>query len=200
MGSDQELSSHNRTPTGAAQTMDFKADQKICEACVLVHMASLRRWSLSAVVSPVDRSVVTFGGFGDDRDGGSADRRLGSVQALTGDHQSWRVVATSSSPHVPCPRERHTAVVHDTHMIVFGGRTNPENPLNDSWTLDLTSWRWSVIALSAPSVPPPRFRHAAAWSPAGMLVHGGRAAGYDVLWDDLWLLAPGKISYRNHDS
>ncbi len=151
------------------------------------------------MVSPVDGAVVAFGGFGDDSDGGAADRRLGTVQALPADRQSWRVVATSGAPHVPCARERHTAVVQGTRMIVFGGRTNPGNPLNDSWALDLTSWRWSALALSDPSIlPPPRFRHAAAWTPAGLLVHGGRAAGYDMLWDDLWLLAPGTRSGMMH--
>ena len=45
----------------------------------------------------------------------------------------------------PCPRAGHTAVVSGDLMIIFGGKDEDNNKLNDIWTFDFTTYRWEQI-------------------------------------------------------
>mmetsp|Transcript_17148 Transcript_17148/g.28211 ORF Transcript_17148/g.28211 Transcript_17148/m.28211 type:complete len:304 (+) Transcript_17148:152-1063(+) len=79
----------------------------------------------------------------------------------------------SQSGAIPPPRNSHTAVVLDGHMVVVAG-ANEEGPLDDSYTLDLETFVWTRIK-SSRSIPEAREMHTSI--PFGVnkvLVHGGR--------------------------
>jgi len=62
----------------------------------------------------------------------------------------------------PQPRAMHTATVFNGTMVVFGG-TNSTTALNDLWTFDFASRRWTRVENSGSDAwPAGRFAHAAA--------------------------------------
>eukprot|EP00873_Tetraselmis_striata_P029077 jgi/Tetstr1/449341/TSEL_003855.t1 len=149
----------------------------------------LGRWGLSATHLPgLPGKVVVFGGFG----GTAAHRRHADV--LLAD----LVEGTLSRPPVdaglshPCARCYHAALPIGAHrLLVVGGRVGPSAPLGDAWLLDARSWAWSPLEGAA---LPPRFRHAAAVTPASkehptqqVVVFGG-CSGEGELLGDAWLL------------
>ncbi|CAK0818022.1 unnamed protein product [Prorocentrum cordatum] len=96
----------------------------------------------------------------------------------------------STTGQEPSPRADPTLVVDEAGgcAVLFGGWDGAEH-LADVHALDLRSWCWERVQCDAG--PSPRVLHAAcAWAGQGMLVHGGRSAGGELL-GDLWLLAWG---------
>jgi hypothetical protein len=60
----------------------------------------------------------------------------------------WEIQSCPSEKN-PNGRERHTAVRvgSENKMIVFGGRTNPLNALDDAWILDLSKFLLNCRAI-----------------------------------------------------
>lgn len=42
----------------------------------------------------------------------------------------------------PVPRSKHSAVVYNDSMYIFGGKDDDNNKLNDFWKLDLSTYEW----------------------------------------------------------
>lgn len=95
---------------------------------------------------------------------------------------SWSVPAIEGVP--PCARGGHSAVLADTHLLVFGGHYFGGDGnfayLNDLHRLDLNSSTWYEIVFKEQDAvrPKPRYNHSALLLNGGtrMFVFGGRGA------------------------
>ncbi len=133
------------------------------------------RWATAAVLDPVRRRMVVFGGF--------AGRALGETWALSlAGTPRWERLQPRG---LPPPARFGATAVYDSRrdgMIVFGGNAGSLEggvPLNDTWFLsfaDGDSW----IPLTPRGSPPlARSFHSAVYDPLRdrMLVFWGRDAG-----------------------
>ncbi|XP_014772780.1 tRNA wybutosine-synthesizing protein 4 isoform X1 [Octopus bimaculoides] len=79
----------------------------------------------------------------------------------------------------PCARWRHTATVFQKNghpqMIVYGGRTEQHNSLDDCYILDLNSWHWSKV------------------DPCGSKLMGLHSHT-SCLWKNRWLVLAGGLT------
>lgn len=147
-----------------------------------------RCWA-SAVYDPVRDRVLVFGGYS-----GTYRNDLWALN-LSGT-PSWTWLNLSNPPHA---RVNHTAMYDPVRdrMLVFGGYyySGGGYYLNDVWQLSLSGTpTWTMLTpLGTP--PPARYAHTAAYDPYRdrMIVYGGSsaAAGWSLLWDDLWALSLG---------
>lgn len=46
---------------------------------------------------------------------------------------------------VPSPRTGHSAVVYNDAMYIFGGSSNENKKLNDTWSLNLITFQWTEL-------------------------------------------------------
>lgn len=110
---------------------------------------------------------------------------------------SWTKVNPGSKPSA---RYGHSAVWGEGEIIVFGGKNDSGELLNDCWKFQ--SWSepkdWQEINVAGDK-PPGRWEHTAIWldpSPGetgGMLIFGGRDENGEYL-DDFWILRkPGPM-------
>lgn len=96
---------------------------------------------------------------------------------------SWSVPAIEGVP--PCARGGHSAVLADTHLLVFGGHYFGGDGtfvyLNDLYRLDLNTSTWYEIVFKEQNavLPKPRYNHSALLLNSGtrMFVFGGRGQG-----------------------
>jgi len=86
-----------------------------------------------------------------------------------------------SSQVIPPCRHRHSSVVHDQGMWVYGGMTDLQSKC-DLWRLDFVSKRWSMIRCKLG--PGPLHSHVAVKMDTYMLIIGGEKQG--VLSDEVW--------------
>lgn len=103
-----------------------------------------------------------------------------------------RVEITWSVPAIdgvaPCARGGHSAVLADTHVLVFGGHYFGGDGsfayLNDLFRLDLSTSTWYEIVFKDPDavLPAPRYNHSALLLRGGtrMFVFGGRGASHQT--------------------
>jgi len=140
--------------------------------------APVGRWYHTAVWLD-DRMVVWGGNSG--YDGESIDFNTGGRYDPVAD--TWYGITTNGAP---AARYRHTAVVADGNMIVWGGyggdylKTGGVYHPGDSWT-----------ATSTTGAPSGRHSHTAVWTGDVMVVWGGNGPGssmaggrYDRVYDD----------------
>jgi hypothetical protein len=110
----------------------------------------------------------------------------------------WNQLTLSADPVFgsPAARSRHTAVVLNDTILIFGGRDENGNALNDLWLLDLNlsqnSGAWKK--LSPATSPGARYGHVAGLAKSDraealMVVHGGRnASGHIDESNTIWEL------------
>ena len=73
---------------------------------------------------------------------------------------------------VPCPRNGHSACVYGNFMYIFGGRSNDNVKLNDTWKINLSSLDWEEI--ECVNFPPlERSGHSCDVIGKYMIVYGG---------------------------
>jgi len=143
----------------------------------------------TAVYEQGSNKMVVFGGY---TDGG-----LASSETYTLDFNvfpaSWTEVNILGDK--PSARYGHSAVLGDwQQMIVFGGKDNSGDMLDDCWWVDLWSKDWNEIYVPG-GKPPARWQHTAVWirgdpmtmEPGGMLIFGGEDEDENLL-DDVWVL------------
>lgn len=112
-------------------------------------------------------------------------RRTSSVAVM-----KWneKVVELVHSGEAPCERMHHdTCLFGDSAIGLFGGRTNPNTPLQDIWVLDTVAWTWEQREEQEPW-PEARWRHtftAIHRGSKGVLI-GGRGVGNRVI-EDIWV-------------
>lgn len=78
-------------------------------------------------------------------------------------------------------RNRHTAVVYNNKMIIFGG--DGEAVCNDCYEIDLNTYTSVKITLSGDSIPV-RYAHSAAVYSGNMIIYGGYSGSAD--YDDCY--------------
>ena len=99
---------------------------------------------------------------------------------------SWKAPIWGAIPG----RYGHSAVWGGRGMVVFGGKDNSEELLNDCWRLEGSSWIEINVTGDKPSA---RWQHTAFWipgepmEPGGMLIFGGEDENENLL-DDVWFL------------
>ncbi len=87
------------------------------------------------------------------------------------DTQEWRQIITNDIP--PSPRDRHTAVCHDSSMFIFGG-FDGLNKLNDFYEFNTDTNTWQEIICSGHgATPSARHSHACVVYEDSMYVFGG---------------------------
>jgi hypothetical protein len=98
----------------------------------------------------------------------------------------------------PTPRFGHTAVIHETCMIVFGGRDVRCN--NDMWVLDVGAMTWTKPTIDATSkCPCPRAGHTAAMHGKSMYIFAGvtdNMAGVEPWLADVWILDVSTMTWK----
>ena len=79
------------------------------------------------------------------------------------------------SQNLPPSRAGHSAVLYQDRMIVFGGKDEDNNKLNDIWAFDFPTNKWSEIQLSEANYlkPTTRSGHSACIYNDFMVVFGG---------------------------
>ena len=122
---------------------------------------------------------------------------LTAATAAQGQEWTWEAIPSAAFPGKP--RKGHSAVlVGADQMVVFGGRVNEVEYLNDAVVLamdgkDTSTWKWRTVKLADGSPQPSKRNHhiAAAASRSRMVVYGGRA-GHDAQrfppLTDAWML------------
>ncbi|MDZ7359727.1 MAG: hypothetical protein ONB46_03220 [candidate division KSB1 bacterium] len=87
-----------------------------------------------------------------------------------------RTPATSHSANFPAAAE-DCAMIYDPvdhRLVLFGGKNDANENVNEVWALDLRQNLWQQIAVTG-ETPPPSEDHAVIYDPAGhrMILHGG---------------------------
>ena len=92
----------------------------------------------------------------------------------------WEKISMSEHP---CERLYHTATLCNTGQVagmlmIFGGRSKEQVPLNDAWGLrkDVKgkSWEWIKAPYKRPQIPLVRYQHNALFFNKSLIVIGGR--------------------------
>ncbi|KAK3930299.1 Actin-fragmin kinase, partial [Frankliniella fusca] len=131
-------------------------------------------------------SMLVYGGYRDLR--GSSNE----LWAFHFDTESWHIISSgktvSKSDSIPPARHKHSAVIHDDTMWVYGGMTDL-NERQDLWRIDLHRKRWQCVRAggrrgAGGGGPGPLHSHAACRLPGCMLLFGGERAGQPSA--DLW--------------
>lgn len=86
--------------------------------------------------------------------------------------KKWEEVKVTGEQ--PCPRVGHSTVVHGATLIVFGGRDEDNNKLNDMWELNISAGSWTEIKPSTDDpLPLPRSGHKTCVFENMMFLFGG---------------------------
>lgn len=93
--------------------------------------------------------------------------------------ESWHLL--SSSECGPAARHKHSAVLHDDAMYVYGGMTDLQER-SDCWRWDVHTASWCMLK-NKPG-PGPLHGHAACRLPSCMLIFGGESGG--LATNELW--------------
>jgi N-acetylneuraminic acid mutarotase len=90
--------------------------------------------------------------------------------------KQWRCLYEKSEPSDgsrPVRRQNHTCIVFkNTTMILYGGQTDNEQYLDDTWEFDLVNHKWQQIETK--NTPAARHSHTAILWNDSMIIFGGR--------------------------
>lgn len=123
-------------------------------------------------------SMLLYGGYQDLR--GSSNE----LWAFHFETESWHLFSPtcpSDSSSRPSGRHKHSAVLHDEAMWIYGGMTDLQER-GDFWRWDTVSKIWSNIKTK--SNPGPLHSHAGCKLPSSMLIFGGESNGQPS--NELW--------------
>ena len=93
---------------------------------------------------------------------------------------------------LPLPRSRHAAVLHESHIYIFGGGNASKN-YNDMWTLDTQKLEWNRLKVFG-DIPPPRWGHTLSVYNAKLYVFGGTFE--NKMLNDLFEFDPKTCQYK----
>jgi hypothetical protein len=88
---------------------------------------------------------------------------------------------TNNFDFFPPPRHKHSAVIHDDAMWIYGGMTDLQER-SDLWKWDTVSKTWNIIKTKIG--PGPLHSHAICKLPSSMLIFGGERNGHPT--NELW--------------
>ncbi len=140
--------------------------------------------------------MIVFGGYTGIAPAGASNE----TYTLNFNPDFWTPVILVDKPPA---RYGHSAVWAGGQMIVFGGKDDSGDFLNDCWELGFSPENWIETNIPGDK-PPARWQHTAVWmdpSPGetgGMLIFGGEDENGEYL-DDFWILhtpGPEEPNYR----
>ena len=111
-------------------------------------------------------TMVVFGGF---VDGGE---RTNDIWRYHFKDNRWEQIVPQTSL-APKPRAGHSASVMGSQMIVFGGRDDDNERLNDLWSFSFEQNTWTELLPKAGTPPCPRSGHSSSIYHCMLLVFGG---------------------------
>jgi N-acetylneuraminic acid mutarotase len=79
-------------------------------------------------------SMVIYGGFID-------GERTSNIHRYYFKENKWEEVNVLGKGR-PVPRAGHSAIMHGDSMVIFGGRDEFNNKLNDIWLFNFSSYTW----------------------------------------------------------
>lgn len=82
----------------------------------------------------------------------------------------WEFVQPLSQ-EAPPKRAGHSAVMYGDSMVVFGGKDEENNKLNDLWEFNMSSYQWTHLSYDEP--PLSRSGHSACLYKDYMMIFGG---------------------------
>lgn len=83
----------------------------------------------------VENSMVIFGGF-------EAGERVNSLYRFHFTTRKWEKVPAKQGPQ-PQPRAGHSSVLFKDLFVIFGGKNEDNEKLNDVWAFNLSTHTWS---------------------------------------------------------
>lgn len=113
-------------------------------------------------------SMVIFGGF---VMGSGTGERTNDIYRYHFKDNKWEKV-TMLGVYTPKARAGHSAVIVGDTMVIFGGRDEDNNKLNDLWLFNFSTYFWEPIRVDDP-LPLPRSGHSACMYKDMMLIFGG---------------------------
>lgn len=112
-------------------------------------------------------SMVIFGGFTSDGE------RSNDLYRYHFKDNKWERVSVLGQD-APAPRAGHSALVFGDSMVIFGGRDQDSNKLNDIWIFNFSTYQWEEIVITDEELKPsPRSGHSACLYKDMMIVFGG---------------------------
>ncbi|VVC39936.1 Hypothetical protein CINCED_3A021311 [Cinara cedri] len=117
--------------------------------------------------------MIIYGGYRDLK--GSTNE----MWAYHFDTESWHLL--SQGRVLPPARHKHSAVIHDDVMWVYGGMTDL-NERSDLWRFDFVKKKWNIIKMKVS--PGPLHGHSASKVMGSMIIFGGKKGGQ--ISNDLW--------------
>ena len=122
----------------------------------------------------INHTIVTYEGsmyvFGGRQSCGNLGQYSNSIYVFLAARNQWTEVPVKGQP--PTKRGDHTAVIHDSKMIIVGGRKHMLM-LDDMAAFDFLSGAWQRITYETRTGPGALFGHSAALSGEKMYVVGG---------------------------
>jgi N-acetylneuraminic acid mutarotase len=98
-----------------------------------------------------ENSMVIFGGF-------AKGFRTNSIERYFFKENKWEY-ALPMGENTPCNRAGHSAIVYGDTMIVFGGKDEYNNKLDDLWMFNFSNYLWEQIDIK--NTPISRSGHSA---------------------------------------
>lgn len=116
----------------------------------------------------VGDNMVVFGGF-------AFGQRSNEIFKYNITQNTWSKMMPATDV-APCPRAGHSAVnfvdgAHGDSMIIFGGKDDENNKLNDVWKFSFATREWKE--LSCDGSPMPRSGHTAQVYKNYMIIYAG---------------------------
>ena len=111
-------------------------------------------------------NMIIFGGFID----GVRTNEIAEYNVI---NNYWTERPYPKDASAPCPRSGHSAVFYQGRMVIFGGKTEGAEKLNDLWQYDVNEGLWTELIPEDCEIPLPRSGHTAAIFGDFMIVFGG---------------------------
>ncbi|RHY34166.1 hypothetical protein DYB32_004179 [Aphanomyces invadans] len=115
------------------------------------------------VVAVDDHTLLVIGGEHDGPVSRHLDLyRVSTIANADGSFPPWELVqSTAATSSVPPPRAHHTAAAIrirlETLVLLYGGKSNDDTLLGDTWFLSLEDYSWAKLPSSVALDPGPRF-------------------------------------------
>jgi hypothetical protein len=118
--------------------------------------------AMHSAIMTLQGVMIVYGGVGQS-----------DVSCFDTRNHTWYYCLSDPSP-APSVRYSHTAVYSPLQeMIVYGGKNDAGNPVNDVWAFDLNEFRWRVVSPGGNSINPRSLHTAVATTFGTMIVFGG---------------------------
>lgn len=117
----------------------------------------------------MENEMIVFGGF-------KEGERCNEIHAYGFNNNTWRKIIPNKSSPMPCARAGHSISCSDQVMLVFGGKDDENQKLNDLWKFDFSTKMWEEMKPTNEvyDLPTPRAGHSAImYKNELMMIFGG---------------------------